>query len=67
MDYSARGRYDVILGIDIILTALGLNINFSEHVIKWDDITLKLSTAPMIDMTWSSLRRLLFIHVISFE
>ena len=49
VDESAKGRYSVILGRDI-LTALGLNIEFSVNVIKADDGTLKDSTALMVDM-----------------
>ena len=47
VDDSAIGRYNVILGI-YILTALGLNIDFFEHVIESGDIPLKVSTAPMV-------------------
>ena len=49
VDDSAKGRYDMILGRDI-LTELALNLKFSEHVIELDDGTLTFSTAPMIDM-----------------
>ena len=37
----------MILGRDI-LTGLGLNLKFSDHVIKADDGTFKGSTFPMI-------------------
>ena len=33
---SVKGRYDMILGSNIF-RALGLNIKFSEHIIKADD------------------------------
>ena len=33
VDDSAKGRYDMILGRNI-LKALGLNLKFSDHVIK---------------------------------
>ena len=49
MDDSAKGRYDMILGIHL-LTELGLNIKFSEHVIKADDGHFKGSTTPMVDL-----------------
>ena len=49
MDDSAKGRYDMILGQDI-LTELVLNLKFSEHVIKADDGTFKGSTAPMVHL-----------------
>ena len=38
-DYT-KGRYNMILGRDL-LTKLGLNLKFSEHVIKSDDGPLK--------------------------
>ena len=38
VDDSANKRYDMILGRDI-LTELGLNLKFSEHVIEADDGT----------------------------
>ena len=49
VDDSAKIRYDMILGRDI-LTALGLNLKFSEHVIKADDGNFNGSTAHMVDM-----------------
>ena len=49
MDDSAKGRYDMILG-ENILTELGLNLKWSEHVIKLDDGHFKRSTAPMVDL-----------------
>ena len=39
----------MILGRDI-LTYLGLNLKYSDHVIETDDGTLKGSTAPMVDL-----------------
>ena len=47
MDDSAKGRYDMILGQDI-LTELGLNLKFSEHVIKADDGPFNGSTTPWL-------------------
>ena len=49
VDDSAKGRYDMILGRNL-LTAFGMNLKLSEHVIKADDGTLKGSTAPMVDL-----------------
>ena len=43
------GRYAMILGRDL-LTTLGLNLKFSDHVIKPYDGTFKGSTAPMVDL-----------------
>ena len=48
-DYSAKRRYDIILGRDI-LTELGLNIKFSGHVIEAYYRTFKESRAPMVDL-----------------
>ena len=48
VDDSAKDRYDMILG-RYLLTELGLNLKFSEHVIKADDGPFKGSTAPMVD------------------
>ena len=39
----------MILGPDI-LTELGLNLKFSEHVIEADDGNFKGSTTPMVDL-----------------
>ena len=47
VDYSSKGRYDIILG-RYLLTALGSNIKCSDHVIKEDDGSLKGSTSPMV-------------------
>ena len=49
MEDSAKDSYEMILGRDI-LKALGLNIKFSEHVIEEDDVPLKGSTEPMVDL-----------------
>ena len=48
VDESAKGRYDMILGRDI-LTDLGLSLKFSDHVIKAYDGTFKGSTSPMVE------------------
>ena len=45
MDESANRRYDTILG-RYLLTALGLNIKRSDHVIESDNGTFKGSMAP---------------------
>ena len=47
VDESTKGRYNMILGRDI-LTELLLSLEFSEHVIEYDNETLKGSTIPMI-------------------
>ena len=49
MDDSAKGRYNIILVQDI-LTELGLNLKFSEHVIKADYVPFTGSTTPMVDL-----------------
>ena len=49
MDESAKGRYDMILGRDI-LTELGLNLKFSNRVIKAYDRTFKGYTTSMVDL-----------------
>ena len=46
---SSKGRYDMILG-RYLLTESGLNLKFSEHVIKADDGHFKGSTAPVVDL-----------------
>ena len=33
-----------------VLTKLGLNLKFSEHAIKADDLPLKRSTTPMVNL-----------------
>ena len=47
-DDSAKGRYDMILGRDL-LTELGLNLKFSEHVIEADDGPFKGSKTIIVD------------------
>ena len=49
MNDSAKGRYDMILGRDI-LTALVLNLEFCDHIIEGNDGPFKGSMAPMFDM-----------------
>ena len=49
LDDLAKGRYDIILGRDILI-ALVLNINFSEHFMKTDVGPIKVPTAPMVDL-----------------
>ena len=49
VDDSSKGIYDMILGRDW-LTELGLNLKFSEHVIKADDGPFKGSTETMVDL-----------------
>ena len=49
VDDSAKGRYDMMLGW-YILTQLGLNLKFSEHVIESGDGTFKGSTTPIVDL-----------------
>ena len=49
VDDSDNSRYDMILGRDL-LTALGLNLKSSDHVIEADDGPFKGSTPPMVDM-----------------
>ena len=49
VDDSARGRYDMISGRDI-LTELGLSLKLSEQVIDADGGPFKGSKTPMIDL-----------------
>ena len=49
VDESAKGRYDMILGRDL-LTELGLNLKFSDHVIISNDGHFKGYTSPMVDL-----------------
>ena len=49
VDNSAKGIYDLILGIDLIIP-LVLNLKLSDHVIDADDGPLKGYTAPMVDV-----------------
>ena len=46
---SDMGIYDMILGL-YILTELGLNLKFSEHIIEADDGPFKGSTTPMVEL-----------------
>ena len=46
---SAKGRYDMILGL-YHLTELGLNLNFSENFIEADDGPFKGCTITMVDL-----------------
>ena len=48
-DDSAKGRYDIMLGIYLLKT-LGLNLKLSDHVIEAYGITFKESMAPMVDL-----------------
>ena len=49
VDDSAKGRYDMILGINP-LPDLGFDVNLSHYVIESDDGTLKGYTASMVDL-----------------
>ena len=49
MDDSAKVRYEMILG-RYVLTALGLNLKISYHVIEEDDGPLKGLTALIADL-----------------
>ena len=49
VDDSAKGRYDMILGIDL-LPSLGLNLKYSDIVIEADDVPFKGFMAPMVDL-----------------
>ena len=49
VDESVKVRYDMIL-VRNILTALGLNIKFSDHVIEAYEGPLKGLTTPMADL-----------------
>ena len=49
MDDSDKGRYDMILGKNI-LTKLGLNLEFSDHVIEAEYGSFNGSTAPMVGL-----------------
>ena len=48
VDYSSKGIYNMILGIDI-LTELRLNLKFYDHVIEAYYGPFKGSTASMVD------------------
>ena len=47
-DESDKGRYDMILGRDILIE-LFLNLKLSDHVIKMDYAPFKGSTALLVD------------------
>ena len=49
VDDSDKGSYNMILGLDL-LTELGLNLKFSEHVIEAGDGPFNGSTTPMVDL-----------------
>ena len=49
VDEYAKGRYDMILAQDLI-SELGLNLKFSEHVIESDGGPFNRSTTPMVDL-----------------
>ena len=49
VDNSAKGRFDMILGRDI-LRDLALNLKLSDHIIEADSVTFKGYTAPMVDL-----------------
>ena len=46
---SAKDRYDLILGRDL-LSELGLNFKFSEHVIEAYDGPFKGFTTPIVNL-----------------
>ena len=46
VDGCAKGRYDMILG-RYLLTELGLNLRFSDHIIEADNGPFKGSTTSM--------------------
>ena len=47
VDDSAKGRYNMILGRDL-LTELGFNLKLSEHVIKAGDVPFEGSINPWL-------------------
>ena len=49
VDDSNKARYDIVLGVDI-LTEMGLNLKFCNHVIEGYDRPFKGSTTPVVDM-----------------
>ena len=49
VDVSTNGRYDMILGRDL-LTSLGLDLNFYENVIIGGEGTYKGCSVPMVDI-----------------
>ena len=50
MDESTNGRYDMILGRDLI-TALGLDFKFSDNIIIGGDGPYQGCSAPMVDLS----------------
>ena len=50
MDGSINGRYDMILVRDL-LTALGLNLKFSESIIIGGEVPYEVLSAPMVDVS----------------
>ena len=44
---SNKGKYEMILGIDI-WTELGLTLKLSDHVIDADDGNFRVSISPMV-------------------
>ena len=48
-DDSIKGRYDMILGRNILIE-LGLNLKLFDRIIEADDGYFKGSTAPMVDL-----------------
>ena len=46
IDDSAKGMHNIILGQDL-LSALGLNLKLSEHIIEANDGPFKGSTTPI--------------------
>ena len=50
VDKSTTDRYDMILGRDL-LTALGLDLKFSENVIHGGEGTYKGCSAPMVEVS----------------
>ena len=57
MDESAKGRYDIIWGRDI-LSALEIYLKFSDHVIKSYARPFRVSTATMVFLGQYSLKDL---------
>ena len=49
LDDSTKGRYDLILRRGL-LTELGLNFKFSEHIIEADDGPFKVYKTLMVDL-----------------
>ena len=49
VDKYATGRYDMILGRDI-LTALGIDLKFSENIIHGGEGPYKGCSTPMVDV-----------------